>query len=213
MVIKAPLPEGNVRRFPDPPPQPWPEPLALGRAVPVPPGVGAGAEPRRRGVVQAARGWARLQGPRGPAAQNRSSAPRTRRVTRPAAKPGGARGSVPPALLKPCRPKSQPGPRARQLGGSPPARPGCPTHEGAWPPAHARLLPGRAGPGEAPPAAPPPPRRPGTAARRQPGGPGGAGCWEGRAPAALLETGRIRFQINENWVRAFMFPLPALMLF
>lgn len=40
--------------------------------------------------------------------------------------------------------------------------------------------------------------------------PGRALCWE---RSGLLETRRIRFQINEIWVHTFTLLLPALMLF
>lgn len=60
----------------------------------------------------------------------------------------------------------------------------------------------------------------GKAARRERGGnwalgSGGAGeRFAGKsAPSGLLETRRIRFQINEIWVHTFTLLLPALMLF
>lgn len=57
------------------------------------------------------------------------------------------------------------------------------------------------------------PARRGTQQRGEPGR-WRALCWEGaRRPSGLLETRRIRFQINEIWVHTFALLLPALMLF
>lgn len=50
----------------------------------------------------------------------------------------------------------------------------------------------------------------GAAARQGAREPGRALCWE---RSGLLETRRIRFQINEIWVHTFTLLLPALMLF